>query len=71
MVSVVGISVQDYIFSVSCSGSFYQSVSGHTMVDENKVDISREFTCFLSNGIATLLGTITLESNFVRLSTPG
>ena len=40
------------------------------MVDESKIDISREFTCFLSNGMMTILGSIELESSFVRLTTP-
>ena len=34
-----------------------------------KVDISREFCCFLSNGFMMVLGAITLEPAFVRLST--
>ena len=36
-----------------------------------KVDISRDFCCFLSNGFQVVLGTITLEPAFVRLSIAG
>ena len=38
------------------------------MTDTENIDISREFTGFLCNGHVTLLGSIKLESNLVRLT---
>ena len=31
------------------------------------VDVSREFTCFLCNGYMTMLGSIQVEEQFIRL----
>ncbi len=39
------------------------------MADNQQVlDISREFSCFLCNGYITLLGSITMETNSLRLA---
>ena len=56
--------------AVQTAASFRsQSQDGETEWQDEKADISREFCCFLCNGIMVVQGKITLEPAFIRLST--
>ncbi len=38
-------------------------------MDDRAVDVTHEFSCFLCNGYSTVLGSIKMEDQFLRLAT--